>query len=159
MAKQAREKSRTTLRLCLRGELLPTDELTRTLGVAPTRSVRKGERLHGDRIQPADAWILDLARWDRDQDDAVALEDATALLSRLAPALRRLDRSRLRAELRINFTLAEVQGGAELPSELVAAAGAAGLEIVVSILVMLGEPTPEEMFLREVGRSRARRKQ
>lgn len=61
--------SRVTLSLRLRGELPSSDELTRTIGVTPTETRRRGDVVGRRRIQPTDVWILDLAKFDSDSTD------------------------------------------------------------------------------------------
>ncbi|MUG99371.1 DUF4279 domain-containing protein [Scytonema sp. UIC 10036] len=36
------------------------EELTQTLGIKPTKFVRRGERVSKKRVQPVDLWILEL---------------------------------------------------------------------------------------------------
>lgn len=135
------EKSRTNMSLRLSGNLPPTDEVTRLLGIAPTFDRRKGELIPPRRRkQPADVWGLDLI--DRSEwEDGLPLPEATArvadILRRLTPGLAQLDRRVINAELWISTIREEVMGGFGIPAEIVAAAGVAQLEISVSVLIIL----------------------
>lgn len=147
------EKSRTNMSLRLSGDLPPTDEVTRLLGIAPTFQRRKGEPIPpGRRKQPVDVWSLDLierSEW----EDGLPLPEATArateTLRLLTPGLAQLDRSLVNAELWISTIREEVMGGFGIPVEIVAAAGAAQLQISVSVLIILEDndeddvPSPE----------------
>ena len=61
-------KSRTSLIFRLAGDLPAADEVTRLLGVAPTRQRRKGELVHLGRHQPFDVWILNLIEINRESE-------------------------------------------------------------------------------------------
>jgi hypothetical protein len=123
------------------GDLPPTEEVTRLLGVTPTRYRRRGEAIPpGRRQQPFDVWILELierSEW----EDGLPLPEATAraagMLRHLTPGLAKLDRSVVNAELWISTIREEAMGGFGIPAEIVAAAGAAQLEISVSVLIIL----------------------
>ena len=58
----------STVRISLQiaGELPPSEKLTHVLGILPTKVLRRGEQISKNRIQPVDAWILDLAKFDTD---------------------------------------------------------------------------------------------
>lgn len=128
--------SETSVSLRLVGDLPPLEELTRLLGTRPTRDRRRGQPFRpGSRtIQPVDVWTLDLMGWQRGHLDGEALAQVAATLLQMAPALAALDRTQCRAQLYISAIRDEESGGFELPAQLVAAAGAANLELVVSIL-------------------------
>ena len=132
--------SRTSMSFRLSGDLTPTEAVTRLLGVTPTRQRRKGEPSHLGRLQPFDVWSLDLiarSEW----EDGPPLPEATAraanTLRHLTPGLGQLDRSVVTAQLWISTIREEAQGGFDIPAEIVAAAGAAHLEITVSVLIIL----------------------
>ncbi len=134
-------KSRTNMSLRLSGELPPSEEVTRLLGIAPTFQRRKGETIPpGRRKQPADVWGLDLierSEW----EDGLPLPEATArvadILRRLAPGLAQLDRHLVNSALWIGTTREEAMGGFGIPAEIVAAAGVAKLEISVAVHILL----------------------
>lgn len=135
-----RWKSRTSMSFRLAGDLPPTEEVTRLLGVTPTMQRRKGEPSHLGRQQPLDVWSLDLiarSEW----EDGPPLPKATAraadTLRRLTPGLGQLDRSVVTAQLWISTMREEAQGGFDIPTEIVSAAAAAQLQISVSVLIIL----------------------
>lgn len=137
----SRYKSRTNMALRLSGDLPPDEEMARLLGIAPTRHKRKGEPIHrGRQRQPTDVWRLELIHWS-EWEDGPPLPEATAraadTLRRLTPGLAQLDRSVVNAELWISTIREEATGGFGIPAEIVAAAGAAKLEISVSVLIIL----------------------
>lgn len=137
------KKSRTYMGLRLSGDLPPTEEVTRLLGIAPTEQGRKGEPIHrGRQQQPADVWSLNLierSEW----EDGLPLPEAAAraadMLRSLTRGLSQLDRRLVKAELWISTIREETMGGFGIPSEIVAAAGAAQLEISVSVLILLDD--------------------
>lgn len=136
-----RWKSRTSMSFRLAGDLPPTDEVTRLLGIAPTDQRRKGEPIHrGRQQQLVDVWILDLIERN-EWEDGLPLPEATArvadILRRLTPGLAQLDRRVINAELWIGTTREEATGGFGIPVEIVAAAGAAQLQISVSVHILL----------------------
>lgn len=121
--------------LRLVGDLPPSEELARTLGTTPTRERRRGMPILGGRyLQPADNWSITLIPWWSGPVDENVIARAVTTLQHMAPALASLDRTRCRVQLHISAVRNEEQGGFELPSELISAAGAARLELVVSIL-------------------------
>jgi hypothetical protein len=128
--------SEIEMSLRLVGDLPPLEELTRLLGTLPTRDRRRGQLVHphSRRIQSVDVWTLDLTGWQRGRLDPAALAQAAAALQQMAPALATLDRGPCRAQLYISAIRDEESGGFELPAELITAAGAARLELHVSIL-------------------------
>ena len=137
----SRWKSRTWMALRLAGDLPPTEEVTRLLGIAPTFQRRKGEPIPpGRRKQPTDVWSLELIKRS-EWEDGPPLPEATTraadMLRRLTPGLAQLDRSVINAELWISTIREEAMGGFGIPAEIVAAAGAAQLEISVSVLILL----------------------
>jgi hypothetical protein len=135
--------------LRLSGGLPPDEEITRLLGIAPTWHKRKGEPIHRERQQqPTDVWSLELihrSEW----EDGPPLPEATAraaeTLRRLTPGLAQLDRSVVNAELWISAIREEAMGGFGIPAEIVAAAGAAQLEISVSVLIILEDDEDGDM--------------
>ena len=134
------EKSRTSMSFRLSGDLPPTEEVTRLLGVTPTRQRRKGEPSHLGRLQPFDVWILDLiarSEWEDGPPFPEATARAVDILRRLTPGLAQLDRRVVNAELWISTTREGVMGGFGIPGEIVAATGAAQLQISVSVLIIL----------------------
>ena len=134
-------KSRTSMSFRLSGDLPPSQEVTHLLGIAPTFERRKGEPIPpGRRKQPIDVWSLALinrSEW----EDGLPLSEATArvadILRRLTPGLAQLDRRVINAELWIGTTREEAMGGFGIPVEIVAAAGAAQLQISVSVHILL----------------------
>lgn len=136
--------SEITLYLRLHGELPPDEELTPAFRDLPFQLRRRGQTIGRSRRQPTDVLLLRLAAWESsgevEQQDRATQEQllpAATLLTQLTPMLLALDRSRCVAELSISTIRHEDQGGFELPAALIAAAGAAGLSLGVSILVML----------------------
>lgn len=121
--------------------------------------MKRGDKLPTGRVQSIDVWILELAKWERTEEDTAATVGVAPVLFRMAPALAVLDRTQCEVELRVGVTMGEVQGGLRLPPDVVAAAAAGRMHVEISLLVMLGDPTPEELFLRTVGRARSRMKQ
>ncbi len=147
-------KSRTSMSFRLSGDLPPSQDVTHLLGIAPTFDRRKGELIPPRRRkQPVDVWGLDLI--DRSEwEDGLPLPEATArvadILRRLTPGLAQLDRDAVNAELWISTIREEAMGGFGIPAEIVAAAGAAQLQISVSVLIILeddeeGDVTSPEM--------------
>jgi uncharacterized protein DUF4279 len=134
--------------LRLSGDLPPTEEVTRLLGIAPTDQTRKGEPIHlGRQRQPTDVWSLELihrSEW----EDGPPLPGATAraaeTLRSLTPGLIQLDRSAVTTELWISTIREEAMGGFGIPAEIVAAAGAAQLEISVSVLILLEDDEEDD---------------
>ncbi|WP_166482583.1 DUF4279 domain-containing protein [Scytonema sp. UIC 10036] len=140
--------STTQISLRLGGDLPSSEELTQTLGIKPTKFVRRGERVSKKRVQPVDLWILELAEFDTDsteeERDSQMLQVAITL-QKISSNLAILDRTNCNADLYISTIREEDQGGLTLPPELVAATASAGLSIQISILVMLDdylEPEP-----------------
>lgn len=144
--------SRFRLSLRLIGEIASLEAIAALADGLAYSLRRRHERIdNGERIQPANVLVVDLARWERpgvsadDDRDAILTEEraklasATATLQRLAPALASLDRAKTQASVWLSTIRKEDQGGFGLPAELVAACAAGGLEIEVSILVALDE--------------------
>ena len=140
--------------LRLSGVLPPTEEVTRLLGIAPTEQGRKGEPIHlGRQQQPVDVWILNLierSEWEADLPLPEAIARAADTLRRVTPGLAQLDRRVANAELWISTIREEAMGGFGIPSEIVAAAGAAQLEISVSVLIIL-EDDEDDVIEAEEG--------
>ena len=92
------------------------------------------------RTQPTDVWALDLVTWDDENGGRAEEEElagAAATLTRMAPAIAGLDRSRCHADLYISTMRDDDWGGLELPASIVVAAGLANLELHISIMVLL----------------------
>jgi hypothetical protein len=134
--------STTQISLRLGGDLPSLEELTKTLGIKPTKFVRRGERVSKKRVQPVDLWILELAQFDTDiteeERDDQMLQVATTL-QRISSNLAILNRNNCNADLYISTIREEDRGGLTLPPELVAATASARLSIQISILVMLDD--------------------
>ena len=133
-------KSRTNMALRLSGDLPPTDEVTRLLGISPTFQRRKGELIPPGRRQLVDVWSLDLiqrSEWKDGSPLPEATARATDILRRLTPGLAQLDRLAIKVELWISTIREEVMGGFGIPVEIVVIAGVAQLEISVSVLILL----------------------
>ena len=141
-------KSRTCMGLRLSGDLPPTEEITRLLGIAPTDQARKGEPIHrGRRQQPFDVWMLDLiarSEWEDGPPLPEATTRAADTLRRLTPGLAQLDRSVVTAQLWISTIREEAMGGFDIPAEIVTVAGAAQLEVVVSVLILLEDDEEDD---------------
>lgn len=132
--------STSKISLRLSGNLPPTEELTHTLGITPTKIIDRGERVSKNRVQPVDIWSLELAKFDNNstkQDIDKQIIEAAVVLQQIAPAIASLDRTKCNTNLYISTIREEDQGGLSLPAELVAAA--ARLSIQMSILVMLDD--------------------
>jgi hypothetical protein len=130
--------SRNKLWLRLVGDLPPSEELTRHLGLVPTTNRRQGMPTGLDEPQKVDVWSVELIerdRWTRSCPDERALAEALGTLRRVAPLLASLDRTGWSAELYLSTIRDEEQGGFYLPRELVDLAAKADLAISVSILV------------------------
>ncbi len=140
-----------TLRLS--GDLPPTEEVTRLLGVAPTMQRRKGEPIHrGRRKQPTDMWSLELihrSEWENGLPLPEAATRAADTLRHLTQGLAQLDRQVVNAELWISTIREEAMGGFGIPVEIVAAAGTAQLEISVSVLILLEDDEANGMEAEE----------
>ncbi|GAA6622555.1 DUF4279 domain-containing protein [Scytonema sp. NUACC26] len=97
--------STTQISLRLGGDLPSSEELTQTLGIKPTKFVRRGERVSKKRVQPVDLWILELAQFDTDsteeERDSQMLQVATTL-QKISPNLAVLDRTNCDADLYIS---------------------------------------------------------
>lgn len=137
----SRWKSRTWMAFRIFGDLPPAEEVTRLVGMAPTFQRRKGEPIPpGRRKQPFDVWSLELIKRS-EWEDGPPLPEATAraaeTLRRLTPGLAQLDQRVVTAQLWISTIREEAQGGFDIPAEIVAAAGAAQLEVTVSVLIIL----------------------
>src|SRR5690242_8520159 len=95
--------SRNKLWLRLRGDLPPSEELTRILGTTPTTDRRRGSPIPDTgEVQRADVWSVELIRrdqWSRNRPDDDALAQAMVKLRGMAPGLGSLDRERCQAEL------------------------------------------------------------
>jgi hypothetical protein len=92
-----------------------------------------------DEGQKLDVWSLERIErraWTETRPDPDGLSDAVESLRRIGPALASLDRKSCRVQLYLSSIRDEEQGGFDIPAELIAAAGAAGAELIVSILVM-----------------------
>ncbi|NMG10101.1 DUF4279 domain-containing protein [Brasilonema sp. UFV-L1] len=134
--------STSTISLRLSGNLPPSDELTKTLGITPTTILHRGERVSKNRVQPVDIWSLELAKCDdnsTEQEINKQILEAAVVLQQMAPAIASLDRNKCNTDLYISTIREEDQGGLSLPAELIAAAAAAKLSIQISILVMLDD--------------------
>jgi hypothetical protein len=143
--------SEISVSLRLVGDLPPSEELTRLLGTQPTTDRRRGQLIHPRtrRIQPIDVWSLDLTGWQRGHLYTAVLPQAATTLQQMAPALAALDRTGSRAQLYISAIRDEESGGFDLPAELIAAAGAAGLEMAVSILCDVEDDDEDDSPERE----------
>ena len=143
--------STSKISLRLSGNLPPTEELTHTLGITPTKIIDRGERVSKNRVQPVDIWSLELAKFDNNstkQEIDKQIFEAAVVLQQMAPAIASLDRTKCNTDLYISTIREEDQGGLSLPAELVAAAAAARLSIQMSILVMLDNyEEPEAAFI------------
>ena len=90
-----------------------------------------------------DVAVVKFSEWGRhegpedDNEPVEQLLSDAAILKRMAPVLAAMDRSKVKAELRVGTVRTMDQGGFELPAELVAAAGEAGLSLGVSITIVL----------------------
>ncbi|MGD2180143.1 DUF4279 domain-containing protein [Lusitaniella coriacea] len=138
--------SKIKMSLRLHGELPPTEQINSILEFFPTKSLRKGQRVGKNRIQPTDVWILDLAKFEcrgnKNEINAMEqqIQQAATTLQQLAPRLGFLNRSCCKVELYISTIREEDQGGFSLPGKILKAATAADLSSVeVSILVMLDD--------------------
>ncbi|MGK7902575.1 MAG: DUF4279 domain-containing protein [Hormoscilla sp.] len=134
----------STIQMSLRlgGRIPPQEKLTQILGIAPTKARRRGERISSKRVQPADIWILDLAKFDTDstpQEIDKHMLQSAVIIQQLAPGLAALDRTNCNTDLYVSTVREEDQGGLSFSPELVAAAAAAKLSIQISILVMLDD--------------------
>ncbi|HEU5441424.1 MAG TPA: DUF4279 domain-containing protein [Ktedonobacterales bacterium] len=131
--------SENRLSLRLVGELPPDQELTAMFGVHPTTSRRRGMPIgRTGRPTTEDVWSVELisrSEWTHSRPDVAAVDNALRQLQSMIPALSHLDRTRCRVQLYISSIREEEQGGFELPAEFVAVAGAAHMEVFVSILV------------------------
>lgn len=118
----------------------------------PFQLLRKGVT-YGARLrpQPENVLSLHLDEWERkwpddpaDKPPLIADERQRFLrmadtIARLAPTLANLDRSQCRTDLFISTIRHEDWGGFDLPAEFVAAAGAAGLAMAISLPVLLDD--------------------
>lgn len=134
----------STVKIALRlsGNLPSPEELTQTLGVTPTKVLRRGDRSSKKRVQPVDLWYLELVNFDMEtpkEEEKKQLQQAAIALFEMAPALTALDRSECNACLYISTIREEDRGGFSLPSEFIVAAAAGNLSIETSILVMLDD--------------------
>ncbi len=139
--------STSNISLRLSGNLPPSEELTETLGITPTKIICRGERVSKNRVQPVDIWSLELAKFDDNstkQEIDLQIFEAAVLLQQIAPAIASLDRNKCNTDLYISTIREEDQGGLSLPAELIAAAAAARLSIQLSILVMLDDYSEPE---------------
>ena len=139
----------STLQMSLRlGRNLPSpEELTETLGMKPTEFRRRGDRISKKRVQPADVWILELAKFDTDstqEERDNQMLNAANTLQKISSSLAAIDRTNCNTDLYITTIREEDQGGLSLPPELVKAAADSGLSIQISILVMLDDYAEEE---------------
>jgi len=141
-------KSRTYMGLRLSGDLPPTEDVTRLLGIAPRMQRRKGEPIHlGRQQQPVDVWMLDLiarSEWEDGPPLPEATTRAADTLRSLTPGLAQLDRSVVTAQLWISTIREEAMGGFDIPAEIVTVAGAAQLEVVVSVLILLEDDEEDD---------------
>lgn len=131
--------TRTKVFVRLGGDLPPSEELTKSLGVTPTSTRRRGMPIGGGELQPADHWGLQLASWEGDHVSPAIEEqmrEAARTIHQMAPVIASLDRDRCTAELYVSTIRDQQQGGIKLISDLIAAAAEAKLDLVVSILVL-----------------------
>jgi hypothetical protein len=139
--------SRNAILLRVLGDIDRIDELVEAIGL-PARVYRRGTINLVNQVQGMDVLVVELGKWRNVDEEDQATGEQGLLLSvaehihQLVPILTTLDRSRCRAELYVSTIREEEQGGLELPANLIAAAGAAGLSIGISILVMLEHDTP-----------------
>lgn len=140
--------SRNSLSIRLIGELPLTEKVNNLLGLEPSSVRRRGEPSkwnHG--IMPEDIWVAKLVNWGEwlDGPPPTAVRDrVTQLLLRITPALNSLDRTRVHAELFLATNREEEMGGFDIPVEWVAAAAAARLQIVVSVLADLDDDEEDD---------------
>jgi hypothetical protein len=144
----------SSFRVSLRvgGNLAQLERAAEAMDGLPCQLLRKGVT-YGTRLrpQPENVLILELDEWERKwpndpADEAPLIADErrrflriAETIARLAPTLASLDRTQCRADLSISTIRQEDWGGFDLPAEFVAAAGAAGLAMGVSIPVLLDE--------------------
>ncbi len=132
--------SKIQISLRLAGNLPPSKELKQLLGILPTIDRRSGEKISPERIQPFDIWILSLAEFEDDSEQATIdaqLQSATDRLQQMAPAVAALNRTHCSAELYVATVQEEEQIRLSLFPPLVAAAAAAQLSIQFSVLALL----------------------
>lgn len=139
---------RLWVRLVGEPTLPPTKDLVTLLGVEPTTDWRRGGPLLGKPIQgrkspmrlkdwgdrqEVDVWTVELVESWKTSPDPIKMAHAVRTLERMAQGLAALDRTRCRAELYVSATCFEAMGSFGLPAAILATAGAAQLELVVSI--------------------------
>lgn len=109
-------------------------------GLSPKVIAKGTTHLRQHMLQ--DVIVVRLGEWsaasleEHDEAERKYLLPTAALIHRLAPRLKAIDRSRCEVELYLSTTREEETGGFGLPAELVAAAAEAGLSINVSIMVI-----------------------
>lgn len=152
--------SRFFISLRITGEIEPLEKVAQAMEGLPFEFRRRGE-MYPDRKRPQRINILwlYLARWkrrgiplgaDADTRQEIMREEnaqfaaATATLQRLVPVLAGLDRTRCEPEIYVSTIREEDNGGFGFPAEFVSAAGAAGLPIGISILVMLEDDDSDD---------------
>ena len=96
----------STLQMSLRlGRNLPSpEELTETLGMKPTEFRRRGDRISKKRVQPADVWILELAKFDTDstqEERDNQMLNAANTLQKISSSLAAIDRTNCNTDLYI----------------------------------------------------------
>lgn len=139
--------SRYRVWLRVGGDVSVLEHVAHTLTDLPRQLLRKGDR-YGNRVQPVDLHSIELAAWERggvqclEDEESILAEErrqlaaAAAGVWQIGRILNRVDRNQVHAELYVSTIRAEDEGGFELPSDLIAAAAAAGLSIGISILVL-----------------------
>jgi hypothetical protein len=98
-------------------------------------------------VVPADTWTASLIDyWSGGPDEEVRepMQQATAILERIAPSLTDLASAGCHSELYISSMRYEEDGGFELPAALVAAAAKGGLKLSISIFCALDDGAEEE---------------
>lgn len=131
--------SRTKLVLRLVGDLPPTEDLMRLLGVSPEREVRRGTPLIGlgGKAQDVDVWsavLIERSEWVGADAPPEVVARAAATLRRALPGLAALDRVRVRVELYVSSIRDEESGRIFLSPEVVNIAGEGMMALVVSTL-------------------------
>jgi hypothetical protein len=152
--------SRFFISLRITGEIEPLEKVAQAMEGLPFEFRRRGEMYsRRKRPQPINILLLDLAKWKRrgifleeyeetsqevKREENAQFAAATATLQRLVPVLAGLDRRRCEPEIYVSTIREEDNGGFGFPAEFVSAAGAAGLPIGISILVMLEDDDSDD---------------
>lgn len=128
----------TKLLVRLIGELPPSEYISKLLGEKPNAERRRGmpSRIRG-LVLENDVWTVTLIErdeWTEPAPEQAALDQAIDRLRRMAPALASLDRRGFKTELYVSTLQDEDQGRFEIPAAIIALAGQARLDLVVSIL-------------------------